>query len=74
MLSADSGVCKTPQDQAKRYYYDEERGTCRTFIYSGCAGNQNNFVSYESCIEFCSKCTMVFINKEINTCINVQCT
>lgn len=63
MLSADSGTCKTPQDQVKRYYYDEERGTCRIFIYSGCAGNQNNFVSYESCTEFCSKCTKVFIKK-----------
>lgn len=79
MLQADVGACRTPDNQAKRFYYDEERGTCRTFIYSGCAGNQNNFVSFESCIEFCSKFFILKCTSERIFCFaqityNVLCT
>ncbi|KAJ6638506.1 Papilin, partial [Pseudolycoriella hygida] len=47
------GKCLDSQDYHKRWYYDDSRGNCVSFIYSGCAGNQNNFRSYESCTEYC---------------------
>lgn len=47
------GKCLDSQDYHKRWYYDDSRGNCVSFIYSGCAGNQNNFRSFESCTEYC---------------------
>lgn len=47
------GKCLDTQDYHKRWYYDDSRGNCVSFIYSGCAGNQNNFRSFESCTEYC---------------------
>lgn len=57
------GKCLDSQDYHKRWYYDDSRGNCVSFIYSGCAGNQNNFRSYESCSEYCgnSKSSSIFL-------------
>lgn len=53
-LPAESGKCQDSQDSHKRWFYDDSRGTCMSFIYFGCAGNQNNFRSFDSCVLFCS--------------------
>lgn len=50
----DVGRCSGPFANERRWYYDDARGNCISFIYSGCAGNQNNFRSYESCYNYCS--------------------
>ncbi|XP_073485701.1 carboxypeptidase inhibitor SmCI-like [Aquarana catesbeiana] len=36
-----------------RYYYDKETGTCKSFIYGGCGGNENNFTTKEKCEATC---------------------
>jgi hypothetical protein len=36
-----------------RYSFDRQSGGCITFSYSGCQGNQNNFVSKSSCEDTC---------------------
>ncbi|PIO37532.1 hypothetical protein AB205_0141750, partial [Aquarana catesbeiana] len=36
-----------------RYYYDKETGTCKSFIYGGCGGNENNFTTKEKCEAMC---------------------
>ena len=36
-----------------RYYYDIKCGCCRTFSYSGCEGNNNNFDTEEQCLNKC---------------------
>nr|B1B5I8.1 RecName: Full=KappaPI-stichotoxin-Shd2a; Short=KappaPI-SHTX-Shd2a; AltName: Full=Kunitz-type protease inhibitor and potassium channel toxin SHTX III; AltName: Full=Kunitz-type protease inhibitor and potassium channel toxin SHTX-3; Flags: Precursor [Stichodactyla haddoni]BAG12824.1 potassium channel peptide toxin [Stichodactyla haddoni] len=36
-----------------RYYYNPEVGKCEQFIYGGCGGNKNNFVSFEACRATC---------------------
>ncbi|XP_011689368.1 PREDICTED: papilin isoform X5 [Wasmannia auropunctata] len=53
-------ICKEPVDSGsctsgatKRFYFDEERQTCRAFIYTGCGGNRNRFKTFESCINTC---------------------
>ncbi|XP_040208267.1 papilin-like [Rana temporaria] len=37
----------------KRYYYDKKTGTCKSFIYGGCGGNENNFATKEKCETLC---------------------
>lgn len=54
-LPAEIGRCESEPDYHKRWYYDDLRGTCLSFIYTGCAGNQNNFRSIESCLDFCRR-------------------
>ncbi|XP_054726012.1 papilin isoform X2 [Anastrepha obliqua] len=54
-LPVQSGSCNGTTADERRYYYDDERGTCVSFIYSGCAGNQNNFRSYEACFDYCAR-------------------
>lgn len=49
-LSKDSGTCRKYSVQ---YYYDFNTGTCRTFWYGGCQGNENRFLSQEECENVC---------------------
>ncbi|BHF67041.1 zinc-containing alcohol dehydrogenase [Sparganum proliferum] len=36
-----------------RFYFDAIGGTCKSFIYGGCNGNNNNFFTLEQCKAFC---------------------
>jgi len=45
-----SGRCRAA---FKRYYFDTKNNACAEFIYGGCHGNGNNFVSSEECMEAC---------------------
>lgn len=47
----DTGSCRGVY---QRYYYDPARQTCEEFEYSGCRGNQNNFLTREICMSSCS--------------------
>ncbi|XP_068083649.1 papilin [Anabrus simplex] len=51
-LPVESGPC--PESHYKRWYFDEDRRTCIPFIYTGCAGNLNNFKNFDTCLSFCS--------------------
>ncbi|KAL1769054.1 kunitz-type protease inhibitor 2 [Sigmodon hispidus] len=37
-----------------RWYYDAEKNTCNSFIYGGCRGNKNSYLSREACMQRCS--------------------
>ncbi|KAK3532401.1 hypothetical protein QTP86_016698 [Hemibagrus guttatus] len=45
----------TGNDSFTRYYYDYTTKTCKEFEYTGRGGNNNNFVSMESCMSVCAK-------------------
>lgn len=49
-LQTDQGPCK---DKITSFYYDVKFGDCKEFIYGGCFGNPNNFVTYEECYTYC---------------------
>ena len=51
-LEFDTGL-DSCDDQLRRWYFDSQSGTCSAFIYTGCAGNQNRFKTFEVCMGFC---------------------
>nr|XP_057903826.1 tissue factor pathway inhibitor 2 [Doryrhamphus excisus] len=54
-------LCLGPLDKGKcsasipRYYYNTATKMCEEFMYSGCGGSSNNFVSRHSCMDVCVK-------------------
>ncbi|XP_051842019.1 tissue factor pathway inhibitor [Antechinus flavipes] len=52
LTPADRGLCKANE---KRFYFNSAIGKCRSFNYSGCGGNENNFISKKSCLKTCKK-------------------
>lgn len=47
----DYGACN---NRIERWYFDQMSVSCRGFIYRGCKGNANNFLSKEDCMGSCS--------------------
>uniref|UniRef100_A0A8D8QLD2 Papilin n=1 Tax=Cacopsylla melanoneura TaxID=428564 RepID=A0A8D8QLD2_9HEMI len=60
LTEAQSAICRLPAaygsctENHKRFYYDERRGTCIAFGYSGCGGNLNRFTSATECLQYCA--------------------
>ncbi|KAJ0061041.1 hypothetical protein NL108_004761 [Boleophthalmus pectinirostris] len=66
-----------------RWYYDQEAGQCKHFLYGGCQGNHNNFLQESDCVTECiqkfkQKLRMPFLNqlssKEFTLLLNQACT
>ncbi|RWS22794.1 tissue factor pathway inhibitor 2-like isoform X1 [Leptotrombidium deliense] len=51
-LVAETGPCKK---RIRRYFFNRYTKKCTPFVYGGCEGNQNNFMTLNECITFCSK-------------------
>lgn len=51
-LPRDPGHCKGSRP---RYYFNPLSKTCEPFAFSGCGGNQNNFVSLRDCLRICAE-------------------
>ncbi|XP_076360877.1 papilin-like isoform X2 [Tachypleus tridentatus] len=49
-LPREHGPC---QESFQRYYYSPSQQQCLSFIYGGCGGNKNNFVTREECVARC---------------------
>ncbi|XP_026111713.1 BPTI/Kunitz domain-containing protein [Carassius auratus] len=55
----DDKVCSLPKDEGDcfasipKYYYDNTEKMCLMFLYRGCNGNGNRFVSREDCQAMC---------------------
>jgi hypothetical protein len=50
LLDADPGSCKA---LVTRWFYNQNTGSCDTFVYGGCQGNWNNFESEHLCKVAC---------------------
>ncbi|KAG9263263.1 protein AMBP [Astyanax mexicanus] len=46
----DSGPCF---GMIQRYYYNSSLMACQQFVFGGCMGNQNNFVTEKECLQTC---------------------
>lgn len=51
LLRKEAGPCNA---YLPRYYFDQATGKCEGFIYGGCAGNGNNFLTPEECFNACN--------------------
>lgn len=53
--------CYSPKDEGQcsakltRYYYNSRDKVCESFTYTGCGGNNNNFVDMKDCRRVCAK-------------------
>ena len=45
-----SGACEGRYDE---WFYDSEHRRCAPFVYSGCLGNGNRFLSRRDCEDMC---------------------
>ncbi|XP_059155149.1 carboxypeptidase inhibitor SmCI-like [Physella acuta] len=49
-LNPDMGPCR---GHFIRYFFNPSSGRCDLFIYGGCDGNNNNFMTRDECMETC---------------------
>ena len=49
-IDAKPGHC---QHKFQRYYYDYKTNSCKSFVYTGCGGNENNFKTPDECHDSC---------------------
>uniref|UniRef100_A0A7N5JI28 Kunitz-type protease inhibitor 2 n=1 Tax=Ailuropoda melanoleuca TaxID=9646 RepID=A0A7N5JI28_AILME len=47
---AVTGPCRA---SFSRWYFDAEKNSCDSFIYGGCQGNKNSYLSKEECMHSC---------------------
>jgi len=47
------GVCKAA---IPRFFFNQDSQICERFLYGGCHGNKNNFVTEKECLCRCKKC------------------
>ncbi|KAI5930149.1 kunitz-type protease inhibitor 2 isoform X1 [Manis javanica] len=47
---AVTGPCRA---SFQRWYFDAEKNSCDNFIYGGCRGNKNSYLSKEECMHHC---------------------
>lgn len=48
----DEGLCSA---NMTRYYFNPRHKACEAFTYTGCGGNNNNFVNMKACKQVCIK-------------------
>jgi hypothetical protein len=54
-------ICQLPKDEGlctgnnSRWYFDPQVEACLEFLYSGCRGNRNNFLTQDLCESVCQK-------------------
>ncbi|KAI1726346.1 kunitz/Bovine pancreatic trypsin inhibitor domain-containing protein [Ditylenchus destructor] len=65
-------VCDLPKEEGSctqatpRFYYDSVSESCLQFLYTGCHGNLNNFLSLNDCQKFCAGTSMDPIRALVN--------
>ena len=54
-MPTDAGMCLA---NLPRWGYDEARQSCIQFIYGGCGGNRNRFLTETDCTDRCGSQSM----------------
>ena len=50
-MPKDPGMCLS--ESKTMYFYDKSTRECKSFMYKGCKGNPNRFMSIEDCTDTC---------------------
>ncbi|XP_012612632.1 tissue factor pathway inhibitor 2 [Microcebus murinus] len=58
----DEGICSA---NVTRYYFNPRHKACEAFTYTGCGGNENNFVNKKDCKHVCAKALKKEKNKKM---------
>uniref|UniRef100_A0A914XKV6 BPTI/Kunitz inhibitor domain-containing protein n=1 Tax=Plectus sambesii TaxID=2011161 RepID=A0A914XKV6_9BILA len=53
-LTVDAGGPCQSMSTRTRYYYEPSADRCLPFLYAGCGGNQNHFVTADECHQYCN--------------------
>jgi len=64
-LAADAGKCS---NSLMRYYYDPVLADCQQFVYGGCHGNANRFLTYADCETTCKQALHTAVDVDGNRC------
>uniref|UniRef100_A0A3Q3QTT6 BPTI/Kunitz inhibitor domain-containing protein n=1 Tax=Monopterus albus TaxID=43700 RepID=A0A3Q3QTT6_MONAL len=70
-------VCFSPVDRGtchgaeKRFAYNTMTKRCQMFQYSGCGGNENNFMSRRHCNKKCRKGMIILRSQFQNACFDI---
>ncbi|XP_045580363.1 kunitz-type protease inhibitor 2 isoform X2 [Salmo salar] len=51
MVPSDSGPCRAAFNM---FYFDHSTSSCQSFIYGGCQGNSNRYVTLDECMARCT--------------------
>ncbi|CDQ85541.1 unnamed protein product [Oncorhynchus mykiss] len=69
LLQVDEGPCR---GDIQRYYYNTITQQCEEFVYGGCQGNANNFMSFLACQKACFRIPKIpqicRFQKEVGPC------
>ncbi|KAG5447005.1 Papilin [Clonorchis sinensis] len=77
MATSLEEVCQLPMERGPchatqtRYYYDIKSAKCRMFLYGGCLGNSNRFLSRQECESACGKFASHMISHNVTTLSDV---
>ncbi|XP_075893945.1 low-density lipoprotein receptor-related protein 11 [Nelusetta ayraudi] len=55
-----------------RWYYDQQAGECKHFLYGGCQGNHNNFLQESDCISECIQKSPAFKSATVTPPVTKQ--
>ena len=72
--SEPTDTCALPRDPGPcealipRWYFDADTGRCERFAYGGCAGNLNNFATFEACRNQCGGLETCELPAEVGPC------
>ncbi|CAM9518722.1 unnamed protein product [Rangifer tarandus platyrhynchus] len=63
------GVCKATM---VRYFFNTQTGYCELFLYGGCGGNRNNFLTLEDCRQTCHPNAYWRVNRSVSTLLSIN--
>jgi hypothetical protein len=72
-LPLNIGTCKN--GSVSRWFFDKNTGRCQIFEYSGCQGNENNFITLKDCLATCVPCStgLLEVSCKPDPCSTASC-
>ncbi|XP_060068958.1 papilin-like isoform X3 [Ylistrum balloti] len=65
-LKMDTGPCRA---SIPAWYYSHIEGRCKEFLYGGCGGNKNRFISRDVCEASCNREAVCMLQPDKGNCV-----